>query len=94
GEIGADRVGELAFNVQLELRLPALGHGLVLFHDAGQVWTKAADVDIPGELRRASGAGVRYNSRFGLLRLDVAVADRSGDAAARFALYFGVGQAF
>ena len=94
GEIGADRVGELAFNAQLELRVPVLGHSLVLFHDAGQVWQEAVDVDIPADLRRATGAGVRYVSRFGMLRLDVAVADKPGNLGDRLGLYFGVGQSF
>jgi outer membrane protein insertion porin family len=94
GEIGADRVGELAFNAQLELRLPLWRHGLVLFHDAGQVWTSVSDVDVVGDLRRASGAGLRYESRFGLLRFDVAVADRAGSWGERLGVYFGVGQAF
>ena len=94
GEIGADRVGELAFNMQLELRLPVFSHGLVLFHDAGQVWTEAADVDLPGDLRGAHGAGLRYDSRFGMLRLDVALAQRQASTSQRLGVYFGVGQAF
>lgn len=94
GEIGADRIGELAFNMQLELRLPVWRHGLVLFHDAGQVWTGATDVDIPGDLRRANGAGLRINTRFGLLRVDLAIADKSGSFGDRLGFYLGVGQAF
>lgn len=94
GEIGADRVGELAFNLQVEVRLPVFGHGIVLFQDAGQVWTGLADVEIPSDLRRAHGVGLRYNSRFGMLRFDVAVADKRGALGDRLGLYFGVGQAF
>lgn len=94
GQIGADRVGELAFNLQSEIRLPIRGHGIVLFQDAGQVWTDVSEVDIPADLRRAHGVGLRYSSRFGMLRLDVALADESGNLRDRLGFYFGVGQAF
>ena len=93
GEIGADRVGELAFNGQLELRLPIATHAVVLYVDAGQVWTDFSEIAID-DLRRASGVGLRYNSRFGLIRFDVAVAHDDGSLGDNVALYFGVGQAF
>ena len=93
GEIGADRIGEIAFNGQLDLRLPIGTHGLVLFTDAGQVWSGFPDIAID-DLRRANGIGLRYASRFGMIRTDVAVADAPGSLAQNLAIYFGVGQAF
>ncbi|MBT3341971.1 MAG: BamA/TamA family outer membrane protein [Gemmatimonadetes bacterium] len=93
GEIGADQIGEIAFNGQFEMRLPVGRHGLVLFQDAGQVWTDFADMAV-GDLWRASGVGLRYNSRFGMIRMDAAVAHALGSVTENLSLYFGVGQAF
>lgn len=93
GEIGADRIGELAFNGQLDWRWPIASHGLVLFTDVGQVWTGFGDIAVD-DLRRATGGGIRYASRFGMVRIDIAVADDTGSLSQNLAFYFGVGQAF
>ncbi len=93
GEIGADRVGEIAFNGQFEVRLPVLTHGIVLFTDAGQVWRNSGQITVD-DLRLATGGGLRYVSRFGLVRFDLAVAHEEGSIGERLGVYFGVGQAF
>jgi len=43
--------------------------GLAFFGDAGNVFAKAADIDLT-QLRTAVGFGVRYNSPIGPVRLD------------------------
>ncbi|MEZ5286260.1 MAG: BamA/TamA family outer membrane protein [Vicinamibacterales bacterium] len=54
-----------------ELRTPYWkGLGLVGFVDAGNVFQQARDIDL-GELRVASGFGVRYRSPIGPLRVDL-----------------------
>ncbi len=84
---------EIALSGQFEMRLPLGGHGLVLFQDAGQVWTGLPDIAV-ADLWRASGVGLRYNSRFGMIRVDAAVARALGSVTDNLSLYFGVGQAF
>ncbi|MFH1569648.1 MAG: BamA/TamA family outer membrane protein [Gemmatimonadota bacterium] len=93
GEIGADRVGHLALSWQLEARLLTGAHAWVLFLDSGQVWQRAREVS-RRDLRYGYGAGFRYSSRFGLLRLDAALAHRDVALVHRLSVYFGVGQAF
>lgn len=93
GEIGAERIGHVALSSQLEVRLPLGTHVWALFLDSGQVWEAIGDAEL-GDLELGYGTGLRYGSRFGLLRLDVALSGRDGDLADRLYFYFGVGQAF
>ncbi len=54
-----------------ELRAPYWkGLGLVGFVDAGNVFARASDIDL-GEVRVATGFGVRYRSPIGPLRVDL-----------------------
>ena len=54
-----------------EVRLPvAAGVAAAVFVDAGNVWREAWTVRLP-DLRYSAGAGVRYDSPFGPLRLDL-----------------------
>jgi outer membrane protein assembly factor BamA/autotransporter translocation and assembly factor TamB len=81
----------LVFNQELRFRGPA-GIGAVAFWDAGQVWPAVDDVRL--DLRHALGAGLRYQSAVGVLRLDVAwpLGRRPGEKPWR--LHFSLGQAF
>lgn len=65
--------GLVIFNAELRTAVGQLfGHdvGVVMFGDSGNVFAKAADIDL-GRLRGALGVGLRYDSPFGPLRLDV-----------------------
>lgn len=93
GEIGADRVGNVAFSSQLEARLPLGSHVWVLFLDSGQVWERTGEARF-ADLVHGFGTGLRFTTRIGLLRLDVALADRSDPVVDRLHFYLGVGQAF
>jgi len=66
--------------------------GFAVFVDAGQVSQNVNPLD--ATLRFGTGAGVRYYTPIGPIRLDVAVPinKRSGDDA--FEIYIGLGQAF
>jgi translocation and assembly module TamA len=66
--------------------------GAVAFVDAGQV--SASLRAQPGEFRIGAGAGLRYYTPIGPIRLDIAVPAprRAGDDALEF--YIGLGQAF
>ena len=66
--------------------------GAAVFMDAGQV--SGSLKAVPGEFRIGAGAGVRYYTPIGPIRLDVALPmpRRAGDDA--FEIYIGLGQAF
>jgi len=67
--------------------------GGVVFTDIGNVWSKPEDVSL-GDLRAASGLGLRVNTPIGLGRLDYGFnIDRRKDEP-RGQLYFSMGQAF
>ena len=83
----------------LELRQRFGGDfGAVVFADAGQV--SASLKAVPAEFRIGVGAGVRYYTSIGPIRLDVAVptnstaSDRRTPGYAAFEIYIGLGQAF
>jgi len=93
GAIGAERIGHVAFSSQLEARLPLGKHVWALFADSGQVWEKVGVAGI-SDLEHGYGTGLRLNTRFGLLRLDLALSDRDESLRDRLFFYFGVGQSF
>lgn len=77
----------------LEARIAATETlGVVVFVDAGNVYT--SEFPGGGGLKIGAGAGVRYKTPFGPLRLDVGIPlnpDRDDDD---FGIYAGIGQAF
>ena len=77
----------------LELRQRfGTSYGAVVFVDAGQV--SATLNAVPGQFRIGAGAGLRYYTPIGPIRLDLAVPTprHIGDDA--FEVYIGLGQAF
>ncbi len=78
----------------LELRFDASRRfSLALFSDLGNVYPFASDIDL-GDIRKTAGAGLRYKSAFGPLRLDWAYKlDRRGDESPS-RLHLTVGHAF
>lgn len=81
----------LIFNEELRYRHRS-GWGFALFWDAGNVFESVGDLGL--DLRHDLGAGLRWVSPVGLLRLDLAfpLARREGEDAYR--LSFSLGQAF
>jgi outer membrane translocation and assembly module TamA len=85
--------------INAELRAPYWkGLGLVGFLDAGNVYRRAIDIGV-GDLRVATGFGVRYRSPLGPLRVDLGfkvdprtLAD--GSRERRTILHISLGQAF
>ncbi len=79
--------------VQLELRQRIYGPvGIALFTDAGQVGAGSSPGS--GPLRIGVGAGVRYYTGIGPIRLDVAVPVDKIPGDDSFELYVGLGEAF
>jgi outer membrane translocation and assembly module TamA len=82
-----------------ELRAPYWkGLGLVGFVDTGNVFKYAGDIDL-GDLRVASGFGVRYRSPIGPLRVDLGfkvhpLLLESGGREKGYVVHISLGQAF
>jgi translocation and assembly module TamA len=66
--------------------------GAVAFVDAGQV--SAQNAPFSGTLRVGVGAGLRYYTPIGPVRLDVAIPANKPPGGDRFEVYVGLGQAF
>jgi len=91
---GAIGGGRFLTEASLEARMRVSeDFGIVGFVDAGYV-TDETFVGLAAGTRIGVGAGLRYYTGFGPLRLDVAIPlnKRAGDPD--YALYFGIGQAF
>ncbi len=98
-ELSPERNGELIggkslLEVSTELRFKATDmFGGALFLDGGNAYASEYP-DLEENLRWGAGAGVRYFSDFGPLRLDVAVPLNKQDSDRAFQLYVSLGQAF
>lgn len=79
-----DQTGDLKFEMNAELRFPLFGNLFgAFFLDAGNVWLLRNDANRPGgnfslsrfpkELALGTGAGIRYDLEFLVLRLDLGV---------------------
>jgi len=66
--------------------------GLVLFADAGYVGSDAGFRD--GDWHAGAGIGLRYDTPFGPIRVDLATPVRRGAVGEDIFLYIGIGQAF
>ena len=91
---GVSRGGEamLILNQEIRYRHPS-GLGLAAFYDGGNVYADAKDLWTL-KLRHSIGAGLRYDSPVGLLRIDFGfpLNKRRDDRA--FQWFFSLGQAF
>ncbi len=91
--LGEPRGGQAVLVLNQELRFHhRSGIGAVVFYDAGNVFTAPAELSL--DLRHAIGAGLRYASPVGLLRLDVAWPIRRHEGEATHQIHFSLGQAF
>ena len=77
----------------IELRQRVWGNiAAALFADAGQV--NASSAPFQGKLQEGVGAGLRYYTPIGPIRVDVAVPTARPPSGDSFELYLGLGQAF
>jgi outer membrane protein insertion porin family len=84
--------GLLIFNEELRLNLP-YSIGLVFFFDHGNVWPKVDDIRFD-QIKSTTGAGIRYNTPVGPLRLDYGYKLNREEGESRWALHFTLGHAF
>jgi outer membrane protein insertion porin family len=79
------------FNLELRVN-PGEGLGFVLFTDAGNVW--AAQEINTGDLRASYGAGIRYGTPVGPLRVDygLKIDRRPGESVGQ--IHFNIGNTF
>lgn len=83
--------GMVQFNAEIRLNMSG-GSGFVIFSDAGNVWVdQAIRLD---DLRASYGAGFRYHTPVGPLRIDYGqkINRKSGESPGE--LHFNIGQAF
>jgi outer membrane protein assembly factor BamA len=93
GDIERPLGGEALFVMNQELRFPIFGDfGGVLFLDVGNVWEQVGDFG--EDLEVGVGAGARWRSPVGLLRLDVAAPLDPREGEKKLRLYFGFGHVF
>jgi outer membrane protein insertion porin family len=77
-----------------EARFPIYGDlGGVAFFDFGNVYSKAFDYNL-SEIKYAPGAGLRYNTLVGPIRVDVGYALNPEPGIRRVQFWFSIGQAF
>jgi len=83
--------GLVVFNQELRYHHPS-GLGAVLFYDGGNVFRHLADIE--PKLRHSIGAGLRYDSPVGLLRIDLGVPMKRRTVDDAYQIFFSLGQAF
>jgi outer membrane protein insertion porin family len=94
--------GRGMFESSIEARVPLTGRfGLVLFTDAGNVWTDRSQISV-SDLRSDVGAGVRWTSPIGVVRADLGyqlttIPDlivNGQPERRRWRVHFSIGEAF
>lgn len=93
GSDGTPTGGNAFFMANIEMRTYlGRGLGLVTFIDSGNVWVKTSDVR--PSLKHTAGAGLRYNTPVGPLRIDYGykLSREAGEGSG--ALHFSIGHAF
>jgi outer membrane protein assembly complex protein YaeT len=91
---GLSRGGEslVILNQEIRYRHP-LGLGVAAFYDVGNVYDEIKDLTSL-KLRHSIGAGLRYESPIGLLRLDIGIPLNKRSTDRTYQWFFSLGQAF
>lgn len=95
---GFPQGGNAVLIVNAELRVPVWGDfGVAVFVDGGNVFDRVTEFDL-GEMRGSTGAGLRYRSPIGPIRLDLGFKMdrrlRAGELERPSVLHFSIGHAF
>jgi len=81
-----------ALSAEIRQAIGDTNFGLVLFADAGYVASEANFQD--GDWHAGAGLGLRYDTPFGPIRVDLATPVEGGGVGEDVFLYIGIGQAF
>lgn len=81
-----------ALSAEVRQAIGDTNFGLVLFADAGYVAPEAMFQD--GDWHAGAGLGLRYDTPFGPIRVDLATPVRGGGVGEDVFLYIGIGQSF
>ncbi|MEL6531928.1 MAG: BamA/TamA family outer membrane protein [Pseudomonadota bacterium] len=93
-QLGTDAGGRGFIGLSAELRQAVTETiGAVAFYDAGYI-SQEALFDDSGTWHSGAGLGLRYNTPFGAIRLDVATPVDGPGASEDVYLYIGIGQSF
>ena len=93
GEDGTPTGGNMFYLGNFELRtFIRKGFGLVAFLDSGNVWKTAQDTE--SDIKFTVGAGLRYNTPVGPVRLDYGHKLDKEDDESRGEVHFSIGHAF
>ena len=94
GDNGSPTGGNAYVLTNLELRT-YLGKsfGFVIFLDGGNVWSKPGDIKL-SEMKYTAGAGIRYNTPVGPLRIDYGHKLDSETGESSGEVHFSIGHAF
>lgn len=94
GVNGSPTGGNAFVLTNLELRTDvAKGFGLVTFLDGGNVWKKTGDIKL-SDMKYTAGAGIRYNTPVGPLRIDYGHKLDREKGESRGEVHFSIGHAF
>ena len=94
GVNGSPTGGNMFILTNLELRTDvAKGFGLVTFLDGGNVWKKNSDVKL-SDMKYTAGAGIRYNTPVGPLRIDYGHKLDRETGESKGEVHFSIGHAF
>ena len=94
GVNGSPTGGNMFILTNLELRTDvAKGFGLVTFLDGGNVWKKKSDVKL-SDMKYTAGAGIRYNTPVGPLRVDYGHKLDRETGESKGEVHFSIGHAF
>lgn len=94
GVNGSPTGGNMFILTNLELRTSVgKGFGLVTFLDGGNVWKKNSDVKL-SDMKYTAGAGIRYNTPVGPLRIDYGHKLDREKGESKGEVHFSIGHAF
>jgi len=94
GADGSPTGGNVFILTNLELRTDVIkGFGLVTFLDGGNVWNETGDIKF-SEMKYTAGAGIRYNTPVGPLRIDYGHKLNREAGESKGEVHFSIGHAF
>lgn len=87
--------GDIILLGNAEVRFPIFkGLNGAAFYDVGDVWKNFGDVKLPKDLQNSVGAGLRYRTKWTILRFDYAYPLNRNEDGRKGKLHWGIGMPF